>query len=181
MSNRNSLNLTLKILATLSHKVRNPLNVISNDINYLKAIYPEEDCDRALTRCRQIVDFFKPLDLLESTIPENLDLTALINEIFEGKSDCTAAFMLMGNYKNMRQAVIWLYQFFEITSVIQSKQELFRFTLKDPVESDYNSIAELYSLRFRDESILPLLTEAVFESANIKFIANKNHFDLSRL
>jgi hypothetical protein len=167
----------LTILRFLSHKVRNPLNVISNDLNYLKVSYPAENCDRSLARCRQIADFFKPADLLETVSTENFNLTQLVSEIFPEQAGGGQPFMIDGSFENLRQALVWFTELFAVESVSRPAENFFRFKLKDPVESGSLSISD----KPEDENIIPLLIEAIIESSGLQYSIRDYYFDLGRL
>jgi hypothetical protein len=45
----------------LSHRLRTPLSIISNDLSYLRTLVPSGECDRALTRCREIAEILREI------------------------------------------------------------------------------------------------------------------------
>jgi hypothetical protein len=49
-----SLTLVSAFARFLSHTLRTPLSIISNDLYYFKMLLPPEECDRALERCQEI-------------------------------------------------------------------------------------------------------------------------------
>ncbi|WKZ57646.1 MAG: histidine kinase dimerization/phospho-acceptor domain-containing protein [Bdellovibrionota bacterium] len=56
-----------RLFAAVSHRIRNPLNVISNELAFLEGQNPSEDVARARKRCREIQDLLKYLSFEEAT------------------------------------------------------------------------------------------------------------------
>jgi len=70
-------------IGALVHTLRTPLSVVSNELEYLKGLVPEGECERAIKRCQEISVTLKalsgalPCDMTFETLP----LGALLNEI----------------------------------------------------------------------------------------------------
>lgn len=50
----------------LSHQIRTPLSVVSNELQYIKSTFPDSGCNRGLDRCREISDILSTLSVLNS-------------------------------------------------------------------------------------------------------------------
>ena len=48
-------------LRTLSHELRSPLSVVSNELQYLASRLPAEECARAQRRCQEVSDLLKQM------------------------------------------------------------------------------------------------------------------------
>lgn len=63
----NTLYLMHALIQSLSHQLRTHLSVISNDLNYYKTAYPQEDFDRDIGRCRQIAEILRLISCLNGS------------------------------------------------------------------------------------------------------------------
>lgn len=66
-------------LRALFHRVRTPLNVVSNELAYLTEAHASEDLERARKRCREIAELIRGYDLGNAfgSRPAGLDLVGL--------------------------------------------------------------------------------------------------------
>jgi hypothetical protein len=60
-----SLEILSALSHALSHQIRTPLSVISNDLFYLQSLVPEGECARALKRCQEISAVLQSVALQE--------------------------------------------------------------------------------------------------------------------
>lgn len=72
------------LVKALSHRVRTPLSVISNDLNYYKTVYAQEDFLRGIARCREITDTLKLINCLGGgeLVMEELSLEECFDKAF---------------------------------------------------------------------------------------------------
>lgn len=56
---QNLIAIVSALIRALSHKIRTPLSVISNDLSYLKTLLPNEDIDRDLSKVKLISELLR--------------------------------------------------------------------------------------------------------------------------
>jgi len=49
------------LVRALSHQIRTPLSVISNELSYFKTLLPADECNRSLERCRGISEILSEI------------------------------------------------------------------------------------------------------------------------
>ena len=191
MSRTRALDLLLTLMQTLSHQVRTPLSVISNDLTFFQSIIEPSECERGILRCRQISDYFKPAQLLSNSTAKSeiFNMQTLLQEIFgsslEGKS---STMQCQGIQNNLQQAFRWIAELFSVESVrFLGDRRSLKFNLAKPIEikgvsknridshSNITSISEIYAADAGYESILPILIDAVFVSysAECRIVAER--------
>jgi signal transduction histidine kinase len=75
---------TLEIISALSHalshKIRTPLSVISNDLFFLQSLVPEGECARALKRCQEISSILQSMEVSEELFaaPQRIEVRAAL-------------------------------------------------------------------------------------------------------
>ncbi len=81
-----ALNLLSSLVRALSHQIRTPLSVISNDLSYFKNLLPEGECQRSLERCKEISNILGAalVDGGRASAAESVSVRIFLTEIFEG-------------------------------------------------------------------------------------------------
>lgn len=179
MSSIQALATLLSLMRAISHQIRTPLSVISNDLVYFKSLIDPAECERGISKCRQISDLFKPFQLLEEPGQsfETFELQTLLLEIFADRFENPEYDMLLtGSRANLKHALTWLSEIFRIETVSIIKESLhltssILFSLGEPLpiasaslEKDVFSVTEIFAKQANDDSILPMLIDAVFFS-----------------
>lgn len=173
------------MLRVLSHKIRTPLSVISNDLNYFKNLIDPNECERGILKCRQISEVFKPALCLSSSDSEHekFNLNLALQEIFgEIVKKNQSELVLIGSKNNFLQLLRWLKELFVIKRIEVLDPDIFKQVAKvrfEFLESlimnsergdlsspcfALNSLTDIYSIASSDESILPMLADIVLLS-----------------
>lgn len=79
---QNSLLLVYALVRSLSHKLRTPLSVISNNFSYLTSLTDDSACNQGLSKCQEISDILKSSILDSPNLQfQETDLVALFLNI----------------------------------------------------------------------------------------------------
>ncbi|MCB0332920.1 MAG: hypothetical protein KDD55_05435 [Bdellovibrionales bacterium] len=70
------------LIRGVSHRVRTPLSVVSNDLSYFKTLIDPEECERSIVRCREISEILRDAARCGSY---SLDLSPCVIEEFVTK------------------------------------------------------------------------------------------------
>lgn len=190
-SSEQTLELILSLLSVLSHKIRTPLSVISNDLTYFQSLLGAGECERGIAKCHNISSFFKPAEML--LIPrgqaERFDLFDLLSTLPTKCPQTTPVSLLIcGIRQNLVQALRWIIDLFPVEKLeLLDGSRLLSFSVEsslwheEPVLIDLGetTITEIYGLNPTDESILPILIDAVLISYAAKpRITGKNEFTI---
>lgn len=81
MEHADCLQLLLQFTKALSHRVRTPLSVVTNDLHYLESLVGAGECERAIRKCHDISSLFNVTQKLYSLSPEKSQVNAV--EIFK--------------------------------------------------------------------------------------------------
>ena len=65
----------------LSHKMRTPLSVISNDLSYFETKIDPSECERSKRRCRELSELLKELSLSNIETQTSLDCQILVETL----------------------------------------------------------------------------------------------------
>ena len=66
MGDQHSFYILQAFVRALSHRIRTPLSVVSNDLHYLKTFAPPGECDSSADRCREIAKILSETTILGS-------------------------------------------------------------------------------------------------------------------
>ena len=92
-----ALTLFAQLARSLSHRLRTPLSVISNDLTYFQSLLPPHECARGISRCREISAVLTELARLNGAplLREPLEVARVYEELmgmerFASGSNCRA-------------------------------------------------------------------------------------------
>jgi hypothetical protein len=179
MASKSALETSINLLKLLSHRIRTPLTVISNDLAYFKTLLPNpQDCDRAISRCWQISDIFKSSESLCIEQGHSTQVCTLFIQVFGDRFRFDQNFESCIQSNNFKQALVWLDKLLQISLVEMPTTGVFRFSLATDsnvdVKNDFSSVIELFSLVSEEESILAILIDAILNDSNIR-VEKRSH------
>lgn len=165
------LELVLTLTRALSHKIRTPLSVISNDLNFFKTLIDPKECDRGLAKCRAIAQFFEPCERLQNQrgLSEDFSVADIVEEsVGYRAAQYGEDFTLRGNKLHFSQALKWmneLFPFDNIRFIKASRTINFSPRSAGQIDADldpgFTSLTEIYFSNASDDSILPVLIDSV--------------------
>jgi len=96
----------------LSHKIRTPLSVISNELNVVKLSLETDDCDRAIERCRDISAILKNLSnpFSSTAKEEEFQLKEILPDCPGQRLQSLQELTLHGDKRQLTLALDYLYQ-----------------------------------------------------------------------
>lgn len=162
------LELMTSLVRVLSHQIRTPLSVISNDLTYFKSLISPDECQRGIDKCRQISDFFKPAEQLLAISDEQarFDLSDVVRKTLNSALDERPGFEVCGNPALLMKAFTWIEQLFKprkVSIIAEQRQIVFeQLGLKTAASNlIFTSVTQAYFSQASDDSILPMLVDAI--------------------
>lgn len=179
------------LFRTLTHKLRGPLSVISNDLSFLQTTTSDEGCERGILRCREISEL-----LGEISLPFQPDITTIF-DIISVLEDCrfetlncskTTDLNLSGNRELLCLGAGWLRDLLseqfksstipaEIVTPHQNMAGKIRIDLTDENSSNLNrsvsfgTATELFCLHFKQDLLYPPLIDCIMRLHDITLLA----------
>jgi len=99
------------LIGCMSHKIRTPLSVISNELNVVKLSGDTTDCDRAIERCKEIAAILKNLSAAISLSEEEEDFP--VQELlpaWSGELESSSKIIIRGHRGQLTLAFNYLRQ-----------------------------------------------------------------------
>ena len=161
----------------LSHQVRTPLSVISNDLFYLQTLIAPEECQRSLERCKSISDILAAACQVSTQPPMSnvVRLEVLLREVFACliSEQCC----IKGDGEQLHQAFSMLSELlaFESTPafnvslcrengnavvrLIAPRQPFDVEELQEPLK--VHSFTEIFNIYGRQDGLTPMYVDAI--------------------
>lgn len=161
----------------LSHQVRTPLSVISNDLFYLQTLIAPEECQRSLERCKSISDILAAACQVSTRPPsfEAVRLDVLLRDVFA----CliTEQCSINGDGERLRQAFSMLSELLALESnpacnvsvcrengntVVKLIAPMPPFDVEELQEPlQVNSFTEVFNICGRQDRLTPMYIDAI--------------------
>lgn len=162
----------------LSHQIRGPLSVISNELQYFQSSGKKDEYAKCLEKCKHIAEILQMSQIPNPTFSmEGLDFLELVNSVFQVEVLQSTAMIVNGDAFKLQMAFTHLKEIlnklsnlskFKIASDKSSYLLQIHTPLNHPIEKKFDSLSAAVCLELGLDLLTPCLVDAILWAHAVK-------------